>query len=88
MLRRSFQWLGREGDVDSAHGHRDLTFHHHHHHHHLRREPSIAALMGRWFWWPLKVRPRPASSMLRPYGTRPSVRALLREGEDAEQSVG
>ncbi len=52
--------------------------------------PSIAALMGRWFWWPLKVRPRPASAMLRPYGTRPSVRALLREGEDedAEQSVG
>ena len=23
--------------------------------------PSIAALLGRWFWWPLKVRPRPAS---------------------------
>ncbi|WBP95982.1 RND family transporter [Mycolicibacterium neoaurum] len=21
--------------------------------------PSIAALMGRWFWWPLQVRPRP-----------------------------
>ncbi|MEX7471640.1 RND family transporter [Mycobacterium adipatum] len=21
--------------------------------------PSIAALMGRWFWWPLHVRPRP-----------------------------
>ncbi len=39
--------------------------------------PSIAALLGRWFWWPLKVRPRPASAMLRPYGTRPSVRELL-----------
>ena len=39
--------------------------------------PSIAALMGRWFWWPLKVRPRPASTMLRPYGTRESVRTLL-----------
>jgi len=39
--------------------------------------PSIAALLGRWFWWPLKVRPRPASVMLRPYGTRPSVRTLL-----------
>lgn len=51
--------------------------------------PSIAALMGRWFWWPLKVRPRPASAMLRPYGTRPSVRALLHgEDEGAEQSVG
>ena len=46
--------------------------------------PSIAALLGRWFWWPLKVRPRPASAMLRPYGTRPSVRSLLHldEGED------
>lgn len=51
--------------------------------------PSIAALMGRWFWWPLKVRPRPASAMLRPYGTRPSVRALLHgEDEGAEQVVG
>ncbi|TXI37369.1 MAG: MMPL family transporter [Mycobacterium sp.] len=39
--------------------------------------PSIAALLGRWFWWPLKVRPRPASAMLRPYGTRESVRELL-----------
>jgi RND superfamily putative drug exporter len=43
--------------------------------------PSIAALLGRWFWWPLKVRPRPASSMLRPYGTRPAVRKLLRNNE-------
>ncbi|MCB0930318.1 MAG: MMPL family transporter [Mycobacterium sp.] len=43
--------------------------------------PSIAALLGRWFWWPLKVRPRPASSMLRPYGTRRSVRELLRDNE-------
>jgi RND superfamily putative drug exporter len=42
--------------------------------------PSIAALMGRWFWWPLKVRPRPASTMLRPYGTRESVRTLLHTG--------
>ncbi len=39
--------------------------------------PSIAALLGRWFWWPQKVRPRPASSMLRPTGPRPLVRALL-----------
>jgi RND superfamily putative drug exporter len=39
--------------------------------------PSVAALLGRWFWWPLKVRPRPASEMLRPYGTRESVRELL-----------
>ncbi|MGV0993755.1 MAG: RND family transporter [Mycobacterium sp.] len=40
--------------------------------------PSVAALMGRWFWWPLKVRQRPASEMLRPYGTRESVRELLK----------
>ena len=45
--------------------------------------PSIAALLGRWFWWPLKVRPRPASTMLRPYGTRRSVRDLLDEPSDA-----
>ncbi|KAA8963878.1 RND family transporter [Mycobacterium sp.] len=39
--------------------------------------PSIAALLGRWFWWPQRVRPRPASTMLRPVGPRPVVRALL-----------
>ncbi|MEV3903894.1 RND family transporter [Mycobacterium sp. NPDC050551] len=39
--------------------------------------PAIAALLGRWFWWPQRVRPRPASAMLRPYGPRPLVRALL-----------
>jgi RND superfamily putative drug exporter len=44
--------------------------------------PSIAALLGRWFWWPEKVRPRPASSMLREYGARPWVRELLERPED------
>jgi RND superfamily putative drug exporter len=39
--------------------------------------PSIAALLGRWFWWPQQVRPRPASSMLRSVGPRPLVRSLL-----------
>ena len=39
--------------------------------------PSIAALLGRWFWWPQQVRPRPASALLRPTGPRPLVRALL-----------
>jgi putative drug exporter of the RND superfamily len=39
--------------------------------------PSIAALLGRWFWWPQRVRPRPASQMLRPFGPRPLVRSLL-----------
>ena len=41
--------------------------------------PSIAALLGRWFWWPQRVRPRPASALLRPEGSRPLVRALLRQ---------
>jgi RND superfamily putative drug exporter len=45
--------------------------------------PSIAALLGRWFWWPIRVRPRPASTMLRSSGPRPLVRSLLGEGEDA-----
>lgn len=39
--------------------------------------PSIARIFGRWFWWPQRVRPRPASFMLEPYGTRASVRELL-----------
>jgi RND superfamily putative drug exporter len=49
--------------------------------------PSIAALMGRWFWWPLKVRPRPASAMLQPYGSRPSVRELLHTDEQPTEQV-
>ena len=50
--------------------------------------PSIAALLGRWFWWPQTVRPRPASSMLRSEGPRPLVRSLLL-GEDrrADETV-
>ncbi|MCB0929249.1 MAG: MMPL family transporter [Mycobacterium sp.] len=39
--------------------------------------PSMAAKLGVWFWWPLRVRPRPASTMLRPYGPRTAVRELL-----------
>ena len=39
--------------------------------------PSVAALMGRWFWWPTQVRTRPASQMLRPYGSRAAVRAYM-----------
>lgn len=44
--------------------------------------PSIATLLGRWFWWPQRVRPRPASVMLRPYGPRPAVRRLLGSADD------
>ena len=50
--------------------------------------PSIAALLGRWFWWPQTVRPRPASRMLRDIGPRPLVRALLlREEEQRDDAV-
>ncbi|TQK27958.1 MMPL family transporter [Arthrobacter sp. SLBN-53] len=31
--------------------------------------PAIAALLGRWFWWPLRVRQRPASATVRPRAT-------------------
>ncbi len=49
--------------------------------------PSIAALLGRWFWWPIKVRPRPASTMLRPTGPRPAVRELLGNGQAANEDA-
>jgi RND superfamily putative drug exporter len=45
--------------------------------------PSIAALLGRWFWWPQRVRPRPASALLRSVGPRPLVRALLLREQSA-----
>jgi RND superfamily putative drug exporter len=46
--------------------------------------PSIAALLGRWFWWPQRARPRPARHPLRPFGARRPVRSpLLRESEEA-----
>jgi putative drug exporter of the RND superfamily len=44
--------------------------------------PSIATLLGRWFWWPQRVRLRPASQMLQPYGSRPAVRQLLLWDDD------
>ncbi|MFC3778984.1 RND family transporter [Mycolicibacterium holsaticum] len=54
--------------------------------------PSIAALLGRWFWWPQRVRQRPASSLLRSTGPRPLVRALLQspppEGADFAADAG
>jgi putative drug exporter of the RND superfamily len=48
--------------------------------------PSVAALMGRWFWWPTLVRTRPASQMLRPYGPRSAVRALMLPRDDARSA--
>src|SRR6185369_8691322 len=49
--------------------------------------PSIAALLGRWFWWPQRVRPRPASQLLRPFGPRPLVRALLLREEPRDDDA-
>jgi RND superfamily putative drug exporter len=50
--------------------------------------PSIAALIGRWFWWPQTVRPRPASQMLRPLEPRPLVRSLpLREEHRDDDAI-
>ncbi len=49
--------------------------------------PSIAALLGRWFWWPQTVRPRPASYMLRPTGPRPLVRTLLLREDREEDAI-
>jgi putative drug exporter of the RND superfamily len=48
--------------------------------------PAIAALLGRWFWWPQIVRPRPASYLLQPAGTRAAVRVLLRQPEVSGES--
>ncbi|ORV64767.1 hypothetical protein AWC03_03625 [Mycobacterium europaeum] len=48
--------------------------------------PSIAALLGRWFWWPQIVRPRPASQMLRSEGSRPLVRSLLLHRQFADET--
>ncbi|WP_077085846.1 RND family transporter [Mycobacterium rhizamassiliense] len=45
--------------------------------------PSIMTVMGRWFWWPKRVRVRPASQMLRSLGPRPLVRALLHQPRHA-----
>ena len=47
--------------------------------------PAVAALIGRWFWWPLKVRTRPAGPMRQPDASRQSVRqlALWEDGDPA-----
>jgi RND superfamily putative drug exporter len=38
--------------------------------------PSIAALLGRWFWWPMRVRSRPARVVSRPVESQPPDRSL------------
>jgi RND superfamily putative drug exporter len=48
--------------------------------------PSIAALLGRWFWWPQRVRPRPASALLEPLGPRWAARRyMLGEGPSGDE---
>ena len=49
--------------------------------------PSIAALLGRWFWWPRRVRTRPAGQVRQPSGSRHAGRQLLLwEDEDSAVS--
>ena len=50
--------------------------------------PSLATLLGRWFWWPQHVRPRPASTMLQPYGSRPAVRELIHRDTEEDTDAG
>ncbi|OAN37616.1 RND family transporter [Mycolicibacterium iranicum] len=48
--------------------------------------PSIAALLGRWFWWPLIVRPRPARQTQRPaasFGNDPREHEKIEDPDDA-----
>ena len=49
--------------------------------------PSIAALLGRWFWWPQIVRSRPVSPLLRPFGPRPLGRSVLPKDEHRDDAV-
>jgi RND superfamily putative drug exporter len=49
--------------------------------------PSIAAILGRWFWWPQILRTRPASQMLRSVAPRPVTRVLLLPEEQREEDL-
>ncbi|PRC48478.1 MMPL family transporter, partial [Mycobacterium sp. ITM-2017-0098] len=49
--------------------------------------PAIAALLGRWFWWPMIVRPRPASRMSPPTEPRSLVRPTLSTDEHSDDAV-
>jgi RND superfamily putative drug exporter len=49
--------------------------------------PSIAAVLGRWFWWPQTVRARPASESLRPNGPRPLVRSRLQRDDHRDDDA-
>jgi RND superfamily putative drug exporter len=49
--------------------------------------PSIAALLGRWFWWPQRVRTRPASPLRQSSGPPPSARSSLPSEEQADDDA-
>ncbi|HEV7851814.1 MAG TPA: MMPL family transporter, partial [Mycobacterium sp.] len=48
--------------------------------------PSVAALLGRWFWWPLRVRTRPPGRRLQPSESGRSGRQL-RLWDDDDSAV-
>ncbi|MGR6979620.1 MMPL/RND family transporter [Mycobacteroides abscessus] len=43
--------------------------------------PAVAALLGRWFWWPQRVRQRPARAFHASAGPRPLMSFLLQKQE-------
>ena len=43
--------------------------------------PSIAALLGRWFWWPIRVRSRPVRNPVAPGQQHQLERSLVRSAE-------
>ncbi|OSC42651.1 RND family transporter [Mycobacterium decipiens] len=43
--------------------------------------PSIAALLGRWFWWPMKVRTRPPRAGVLPSELQSADRPMAMSGE-------
>jgi RND superfamily putative drug exporter len=50
--------------------------------------PSVAALLGRWFWWPLNVRPRPARGRPRAASADPGVAVAAMNGHAAPAGNG
>jgi len=49
--------------------------------------PSIAAMLGRWFWWPTNVQSRPPRTRQRPAGPEP-VREQQTENTTPLATVG
>ncbi|MEB4210373.1 RND family transporter [Mycobacterium sp. 94-17] len=49
--------------------------------------PSIAALLGRWFWWPQIVRTRPVSRLRRTRQPQPLGRTFVRSEDYADDAI-